>query len=81
MGIGGGGGSPPAPVPPIKPAPPPPQVSASLSAVRGAKAGAASIGDLGGTILGGADMGGMAQPGAALRSPGDVLYGKKLTGA
>lgn len=80
MGIGGGGGSPPAAVPPVKPTPPPPQMSASLSAVRGAKAGAAAVGDLSGTILAGADMA-TAPPAGAMRSPGDVLYGKKLTGA
>ena len=80
MGIfgGGGGGGPTQTIAPVKPVPPPPQMSASLAAVRGAKANAQAVGDLDGTILAG------GQPGAAagaMRSPGDVLYGKKLTGA
>lgn len=74
MGIGGGGsaGAPPAAV---KPVPPPAQMSASLLAVRDAKANATAGGALDGTILAGA---GAPPP---LRSPGDVLYGKQLTGA
>lgn len=75
---GGGGGAPPqATVAAVKPVPPPPQMSASLAAMRGAKAAQTSD-PLGGTILAGANP---AAAALALRSPGDVLYGKKLTGA
>lgn len=76
MGIGGGSAPPPpAAVTPIKPPPPPAQMSASLLAVRDAKANATAGGALDGTILAG---NGAPPP---LRSPGDVLYGKQLTGA
>ncbi len=69
----------PAPVQPIRPVPPPAQVSASLAAVRGAKANAQAAGDLGGTILAGADI---SPDAAAMRTPGQIVYGgKQLTGA
>ena len=75
--FGGGGGATATQVQPVKPVPPPAQVSASLAAVRGNKAAAQEMGDLGGTILGGAST----APAGGMRSPGDVMYGKKLTGA
>ena len=83
MGIGGGGGGGGAvqAVPPVKAAPPPAQMSASLQAVRNARGMGSQMGDLSGTILtdgGGVDL---SNAPAAPRSPADVLYGKKLTGA
>lgn len=81
MGVfGGGGGGTPAAVPPVKASPPPAQMSASLQAVRNARGMTGDAGDLGGTILTGG--GGVEMPGAMVpRSPADLLYGKKLTGA
>lgn len=78
-GGGGGGDSGAATVQAVKPVPPPAQVSASLAAVRGSKAASMEGGDLGGTILAGATA--KPPPGSEIRSPGEVLYGKKLTGA
>ena len=76
MGGGGGGGAQ-STVAPIKPVPPPAQMSASLAATRGAKATQVG-GELDGTILAG---GNPAAAAPMTRSPGEVLYGKKLTGA
>jgi len=76
---GGGGGGGAAAIPAVKAAPPPAQMSASLQAVRNAR-GMTDGGDLGGTILtggSGADIPGAMVP----KSPADLLYGKKLTGA
>lgn len=77
MGGGGGGGAQ-STVAPIKPVPPPAQMSASVAAMRGAKAAQVG-GELDGTILAGGNPATAAA--AAMRSPGEVLYGKKLTGA